>query len=127
MSSDDTVCLVCHVTFSSHEEFSMHACKQIKVEPNEASEDNKQLDQEEFKYEMNPPNFSEMENEQKAGKFKPSKKKSEKPKKKRPNIKFKKEKDEGLHYEEQLNPFDVSNLDLPEEFIIYNSYCKKFN
>ena len=75
---------MCHVTFPSHEELFHHSCTQIKVENSEL-QDQKPINtngklletfdtnQEDFKYDMDPPDEIESDSD-----YSPSKKKSKK-------------------------------------------------
>ena len=64
MSNENIACcLVCQMTFSTHEELFVHSCAQIKVEKPEPDDDNQiekyekkiePFNQEEFKYDMDP-------------------------------------------------------------------------
>ena len=125
MNTDDIACVVCQLTFLSHEELAGHAsqCQQIKQEEKESSEDNKvkseQEDQEDFKYEINPPDFSE--NGDSDYKIKEEKKKVKKPKVKKTRKKKPKIKDENdeFMYWNPLDSLDGSNLELSEDFIFF--------
>ena len=84
MSKEEIVCcLMCHVTFPSHEELFHHSCTQIKVENTELQDEkpintNGKLletfdNQEDFKYDMDLPDEIESDSD-----YSPSKKKSKK-------------------------------------------------
>jgi hypothetical protein len=127
MNTEDIACVVCQLTFSSHEELAGHAsqCQEIKKEEKESSEDNKvkseQEDQEDFKYEINPPDFSE--NGDSDYKIKEEKKKVKKPKVKKPRERKSKVKEEEerneFEYWNPLDSLDGSNLELSEDFIFF--------
>ena len=74
---------------------------------------------------MNPPNFTEMEVEEKEDGRKSKKKKSEKTKKKKPNIKFKKEKDDDPYYDDN-NVLRFSYLNNYFNFHVRLSFCRNF-
>ena len=123
---DIACCVVCQLTFSTHEELAGHACQQIKKEPKESSEDNKVQfeEQEDFKYEINPPDFSENEENQENQEIKEEEQKKvkkpkvKKPKKKKPKVKVKEERSE-FEYWNPLIPLDPNNIELSEDFIFF--------
>merc|ERR1712051_832914 len=100
--------------------------QQIKKEPKESSEDNKVKfeEQEDFKYEINPPNFFENEENQENQEIKEEaplkvkKPKVKKPKKKKPKVKVKEERSE-FEYWNPLIPLDPNNIELSEDFIFF--------
>ena len=123
---DIACCVVCQLTFSTHEELAGHACQQIKKEPKESSEDNKVQfeEQEDFKYEINPPDFFENEENQENQEIKEEEQKKvkkpkvKKPKKKKPKVKVKEERSE-FEYWNPLIPLDPNNIELSEDFIFF--------
>ena len=134
-------CLTCHMTFDTHEEFSVHACHQIKVEIDEIEPD-KQFDlvgQDGLNNKVDPLDISESDSD-----YSPKKKKSRKNKiqkkqgKNQKNVdemtvkdkieKRKRIRKENLEAEFKIEPTDFANLDqfdidddsnieLSEEFI----------
>ena len=124
-------CLVCQITFSTHEELFVHSCAQIKAE-NPEPEDEKLLEtfvQQDFKYDMDCQDFSESDSD-----YSPKKKKIKKEKKsrgtnivkKKNKLKFKSKKkiskneEYEVDYQKQLDlAFSNSNLQPSEEFIIF--------
>ena len=141
MSSEDIACcLTCHMTFATHEELSVHACHQIKVEIDEIEPDKFDLvGQGGFNNKVDPLDISESDSD-----YSPKKKKSKKNKiqkkqgKKQKNVdemrlkgemkKRKRIKKENIEAEfkleptefENLDPFNMgndSNIELSEEFI----------
>ena len=57
MSAEDIACcLNCQMTFANHEELTVHSCQQIKAEENHQISNF--CDQENFKYEPNPLDFT---------------------------------------------------------------------
>ena len=134
-------CLTCHMTFDTHEEFSVHACHQIKVEIDEIEPD-KQFDlvgQDGLNNKVDPLDISESDSD-----YSPKKKKSRKNKiqkkqgKNQKNVdemtvkdkieKRKRIRKENLEAEFRIEPTDFANLDqfdidddsnieLSEEFI----------
>ena len=111
---------------STHEELAGHASQQIKQEPKESSEDNKVQfeEQEDFKYEINPPDFFENEENQENQEIKEEEQKKvkkpkvKKPKKKKPKVKVKEERSE-FEYWNPLIPLDPNNIELSEDFIFF--------
>jgi len=144
-------CLMCHVTFPSHEELFHHSCTQIKVESSELQDEkpintNGKLletfdDQEDFKYDMEPPDEIESDSDYSPSKKKIKKsivKKKEKKNKKstkvdgkkkeiarksrnRPKVEYNEDMIDEAEYQKQLDLAlcNSSNLDLSEEFIIF--------
>ena len=135
-------CMVCQMTFSTHEELFVHSCAQIKVEKPEPDDDNQiekaekiveTFNQEEFKYDMDPQELSESDSDYSPKKKKIKKEKKSKiikvarkkekvklkpkPKKKIPKVdKYDYETD----YQKQLDlALCNSNLQLSEEFIVF--------
>ena len=124
-------CLVCQITFSTHEELCVHSCAQIKAE-NPEPEDEKLLEtfvQEDFKYDMDCQERLESDSD-----YSPKKKKIKKEKKsrdtnvvkKKNKLKFKSKKkiskneEYEVDYQKQLDlAFSNSNLQPSEEFIIF--------
>ena len=124
-------CLVCQITFSTHEELFVHSCAQIKAE-NPEPEDEKLLEtfvQQDFKYDMDCQDFSESDSD-----YSPKKKKIKKEKKSRDtNVVKKKDKlkvklkkkiskneEYEVNYQKQLDlALSNSNLQPSEEFIIF--------
>ena len=137
MSQESTACcMVCQMTFSTHEELFAHSCAQIKAEKPEPEDDN-QIEkdenlletfvQQDFKYDMDPQDFSESDSV-----YTPKKKKIKKEKesrhtkvvKKKEKIKSKKKPSKNdeyvANYPKQTDmAFSNSNLQLSEEFIIF--------
>ena len=131
-------CLVCQITFSTHEELFVHSCAQIKAENSEPEDDNqikndeKLLEtfvQQDFKYDMDCQDFSERDSD-----YSPQKKKIKKEKKSRDTkVVKKKEKSKvkakkkiskndeyKADYKKQLDlALSNSNLEPTEEFIIF--------
>ena len=152
MSKEEIACcLMCHVTFPSHEELFHHSCTQIKVESSELQDEkpintNGKLletfdDQEDFKYDMEPPDEIESDSDYSPSKKKIKKsivKKKEKKNKKstkvdgkkkeiarksrnRPKVEYNEDMIDEAEYQKQLDLAlcNSSNLDLSEEFIIF--------
>jgi hypothetical protein len=129
-------CLVCQMTFSTHEELFVHSCAQIKAEKPEPEDDTqikkdeKLLEtfvQQDFKYNMDPQDMSESDSD-----YCPKRKKIKKEKKSRDTkvVKIKEKTKPKLNlkiffsknddYPKQLDlPLSNSNLQLSEEFIIF--------
>ena len=129
-------CLVCQMTFSTHEELFVHSCAQIKAEKpepddnNQIEKDEKVLEtfvQQDFKYDMDPQDLSESDSV-----YCPKKKKIKKEKKSRDSkvvkhkekVRLNKKTFKNYEYEadypKQLDlALSNSNLQLSEEFIIF--------
>ena len=129
MSKDNiSCCLACQMTFSTHEELFAHSCAQIKVEKpepedNQIEKDEKRLEtfvQQDFKYDMDPKDFSECDSNYFSKKKKIKKEKESrdtKVVKKKVKLKPKVKK---VNYPKQLDlPLSNSDLQLSEEFIIF--------
>ena len=129
-------CMVCQMTFSTHEELFVHSCAQIKAEKPEPEDDNQigkdeklleALVQQDFKYDMDPQDLSEGDSvySPKKKKIKRDKKnKGTKVVKKKLKVKSKKKTSKNDEYEanypKQIDmSFFNSNLQLSEEFIIF--------
>ena len=121
-------CLACQMTFSTNEELFAHSCAQIKAErpepeDNQIEKGEKLLEtfvQQDFKYDMDPKDFSERDLN-----YSPKKKKIKKEKESRDTNIFKKKvklkpKVKEADYPKQLDlALSNSNLQLSEEFIIF--------
>ena len=133
-------CMVCQMTFSTHEELFVHSCAQIKAEKPEPEDDNQiekdeklleTLVQQDFKYNMDPKDFSESDSD-----YSPQKKTIKKEKQRRdtkvtkkkeklkPKVKLKKKISKNVEYEADYPQqpdlaLSNSNLQLSEDFIIF--------